>query len=398
MLITSFFSSSLGCGWNAPTGSLVAFTLIDSAGHSAGTTYFYNIQDTSDSSCLPAIKPEPTVRIQVNTTSLDACDFIGVGFSGGVPPYSCLVTPVNSYRFLDVPLGNGNAGFSWLNTLPASTQILVTGVDSRGQLSATSPVVSSTSTNSSVCIGSSSALLGPVSGKDTFDSNADPRNNGNGGMGAGIIAGTVVGTIAAIAVLAGLAYLYYRRRRRLRRSPVTPAGDISPFANDDEDYESARPVFGAGSSGNDAAPAGALAGPTSAIVAPTTYPEMRETGAAASLAAASTNRPASGAETDSLLAANTSTAASQATAAPPSPRRRPLPAPPRIITGRVPAPSNLTDAHSAMAGKTTGTADDASRSSAVLQHQDAGPAGPSRGQERVEEVPPPYIDRHGEIQ
>jgi len=100
-------------------------------------------------------------------------------------------------------------------------------------------------------------------GADGSDGGADGRS-GNG-MGAGPIAGIVIGVVGAIAIVAGIAFFFFRRRKRNQADGYK--GDPSVRGNSSDRMGSAHPemTMGGGTSPNSAAMGGSNRNSTLAI-------------------------------------------------------------------------------------------------------------------------------------
>ncbi|CAD6568709.1 MAG: hypothetical protein CYPHOPRED_002822 [Cyphobasidiales sp. Tagirdzhanova-0007] len=402
-------------------GTLVSFAVLDSTGKSAGTSYLYTIQPSNNTACLSASKATtPALSMYVNATSLEACGQLGVGFQGGTEPYSLSISAINTYLDATISLGSGNAGYVFVNTLPIGTRFTITGQDSAGNLAITSQIIASVGTNMTACNQVSTPQKDAILGVNTSGVSG---GKASGGSSTAAIIGATVGCVIAAILIGALVYVFLKKRRRRQDRRISGVS-IEPFK---DDY--ANQAHGTSSPSNPSMTASSPVRPgfsdlhyqshsqspslsqrqpvMSERYSPSwTAPYFADFGANESLPLSPATAYGGGLSAGMIQAdqdysdethgtrpafyiMNPDEGRPQTpTTEQPSSPRRPLPTAPNNEVSSAPQQ----DAGAALAAKTGSM--HPRPDPELVQHTDAGPAGPSGSQQETLEVPPPYIRRY----
>lgn len=118
-----------------PVGTQLTMNIFDSQETSGGGLKVYTVQQSNDTSCLPEVSKTGTnvtkspLSMTINTTSLDACDTLGIGFYDGTPPYSLSLSLLGGPEYHNISIGTGNHGYNYVNWFAVNQSFVVAGAD-----------------------------------------------------------------------------------------------------------------------------------------------------------------------------------------------------------------------------------------------------------------------------
>lgn len=119
-------------GINYPSGTRLILGVVDAFANFAGWSSVYTVQDGSSDSCLDEVR-DAELSLNLNTTSVNACDVVGLEISGGRPPYTVSTAQLDSVvNAFNITLPQSDNYLSFVTDIQPGARFVFAVRDSRG--------------------------------------------------------------------------------------------------------------------------------------------------------------------------------------------------------------------------------------------------------------------------